>query len=160
MTLDKRLPVFVIEGPNWLCEVEINESNQEYPHEEQAIEAATQAVEAFKGSKPNDTFEVKDPNGEPPYMSIVLYTYLKGSDPAKTCVYIPAHLALGNAGFYKDSFIIFTHFIKHIESQKKAEMDRQNKLEQEIQNFEQLKEDLKKPVRKPRGKRKGDEGKK
>lgn len=143
MVAAKQLPVFVVEGANWTCEVALDEMNADFIHEEQAFEAATKAVETFKGVVRNDTFEVKDPSGEPPYIGLALFTYLKGSDPDKTGIYVPAHVALANGGFYRDSHIIFVNFIKHVEEIKRREATHQQQLEKDIRNFETLQKELK-----------------
>lgn len=100
-THTEELPIYVIHGANWQVEVPIDEFNSQFEPEVQAMEAATQAIEAFKGINEN-IFLKLDEGEEKPFIGPTLLAYLKGENATKGMI-VFTHVILGNAGFYGDS---------------------------------------------------------
>lgn len=144
MTEAPQLPVFVVEGTNWFVEIPIDELNVQFSYENQAYEAATKAVEVFFKIEENDTFRLKDPADETPTIGMALFAYQKDTNPDKTGIIVPAHIALANSGFYKQSHVCQTEFNAYMKEQEEEavkERTHQQELEAQIENFEKLKKE-------------------
>ena len=96
------LPIWVVHGVNWHCEVTLNETDADFDRETQAIEAASKAIWAFKGND-NGFYIVMDTQDEDvPFLGPTMIVHLKGTDPTKG--FFPhTHVILANQGFYNDS---------------------------------------------------------
>lgn len=125
------LPVWVIHGVNWHCEVGLDESNAQFEPEMQAYEAATQALMVFKG-KSNKFFLVVTEGEEVPYLGPTMIAHLKGTDPHKG--FLPlTHVVLANGGFYKESREMEVTLNKELEAIKQDQIkneDAQRRLDE------------------------------
>lgn len=123
-TLNDSLPVYVVNGANWVVEINLDEDDADLNKEEQAIEAATKACEMVNGVlEPNSTFELEK-GSEAPFIGAVILTYLKGTNPDETMEIVKSYVALANGGFYMDSLDAHTAYItetKEIEKQQEIE---------------------------------------
>lgn len=151
------VPVFVVQGANWECDVEINEFNSQFPYETQAYEAAAQAMEVYKGKRTNDTFKMVKKENQPvdpdqdqdkPFIGLALWVYKKGTNEQETGLYVPSHIALADSGFYQDSAIIFASFLKWMEAKNKVTdkpkppiQDAKN-IQDQIKDFEKLRNSI------------------
>ena len=99
-----QLPVYIVSGVNWSCEIAIDEFNAQFEQGLQLMEAATRAVEVFKGVRtpPPELILFPHCQGQKPQMGTVLLVTLKGGDPKRAAV-IYTHVCLANTGFYADS---------------------------------------------------------
>jgi hypothetical protein len=101
MTASDELPVYIVSGPNWECEVLLDEDDASLDKIDQMMEAATKAVEILNGVLPSDNFSIIDKE-EVPYLGSVIQVHLKNTNPNKA-EFIPSFIALANGGFYKES---------------------------------------------------------
>ena len=110
----KELPIWIIHGSNWTCEVPLDEYNAQFDEEAQAYEAASQALMAFKGQ--NDKLSIVIDDGEDvPYLGIIMIAALKGPESKidgiksneqsqlENSRFLPTHIVLANQGFYQES---------------------------------------------------------
>ncbi len=147
-----QLPVYVVMGQNWACEVKLNEEDlvlnitdavidfdedtgeikDVWEYNTLLVEAATKAIEVFEGLKPPDNFELFD-DDEEPYVGGVLYVFLKDSDPDKGS-YIASFIAFGNAGFYKEAQESYELFQKEsAAAQKEYEKEKKAKAKKKLE---------------------------
>jgi len=108
------LPTYIVSGSNWTADVQLDAYNAQFSVEDQKLEAATKAIEAFKGID-NGIFISLNPGEEQPFISTTLVISGEG---LKTRDVILTHELLANAGFYKDSFeaqTLLNHQIKDIQ---------------------------------------------
>jgi hypothetical protein len=98
----KQLPIFIVEGANWKAEVGMDEYNCQFSLEEQALEAATKAIEAFKGIENGVFVRVTNDNENTPFLGPMVRIYVKTENPKNDMVAF-SHIVLGNGGFYSDS---------------------------------------------------------
>ncbi len=133
MTADKQLPIYIVSGINWGVEIQLDEDDSELAPPEQALEAAAKAMEVFFGIREwhkdaeeegdlirHEVLQITD--NEEPTTGAFLAVCLKGEEPEKNTLFIPAHIALADAGFYNESLEI--QFI--IESEMAA-LDKEEK---------------------------------
>jgi len=142
----KELPVYIITSSNWTMEVQMNEYNAQFDIESQIMEAATTAVEVFKGVKEEPPMIMNpDSKDEEPFMGTTLLVLPKGADPDDPAI-IFTHVCFSNAGFYKES----NELEKTLENQlfeiKKKQNIEQEKREQERQESLKMFEALKKQI--------------
>ena len=100
---DQEFPSLIVTGANWTCTVPLDAKNAEHDAAAQALEAATRAVEVFKGLRHEPSIQMMpDYRNEKAALGTILIVHIKGGDPAKyTLVY--SHVCLANAGYYADS---------------------------------------------------------
>jgi hypothetical protein len=99
----KILPVYIVHGSNWHCEVCLDEYNAEFSKDEQYWEAASKAIMAFKGHAPETgPFVVMDNDDDIPFLGHFTLVVSKGSPIAKG-VFLESWMVLANQGFYQDS---------------------------------------------------------
>jgi len=142
MTLDEQLPVYIVEGANWVIEIQLDEDDAQMTVDEQKIEAATKACEIVNGvAEPNPTFEKTD-DSEGAYIGAVLFVYPKEEGPNKEVEkgMIPSFLALANGGFYMDSMDAEKALMQELKAEQEA---RAKDTEKDINNFEKLQKELK-----------------
>lgn len=100
----RQLPLWVVQGTNWICHVPLDEHNAQFASIRQAEESATRAIEQFQGQERGLTLQVE--NGETvPELGGVTLVYPMGSD-SNDGFLIFVHELLANAGFYKASCIV------------------------------------------------------
>jgi hypothetical protein len=99
--MNDELPVYIVAGANWTCTVPMEQDDAEDSKEEQAIEAATKAIEVINGVNKDLEYHINDKENTPSF-GLALMVYLKDTDPEK-CMFVPSFIALGNGGFYEDS---------------------------------------------------------
>jgi hypothetical protein len=145
------LPIFIVAGANWTCEVKLDEDDVTFPLESQMMEAATKAIEVFKGATQSDAFTITS-DEESPYIGVTVHVSPKGGDPEKG-MFVYSHVALANGGFYKDSMKAFSAIKKLATQFEKENKEASTKLNKDIKNFDKMKRDFK--PKKPR-KKKGD----
>jgi hypothetical protein len=135
-----QLPIWVVQGVNFIAKVQTDEYNAQFAPLHQAEEAATRIIEQFKGHDRKIPCEI---SGEQkiPELGGVLLVYLLNSDPQDGFL-LMVHELLANAGFYKDSFAV----------QKLTEetLKENNQTEDDILKIKKTKKEKKKPVKKPR----------
>ena len=100
---DQESPSLIVTGANWTCNVPVDARHAELDPTTQAVEAATRAVEVFKGLRNEPRIEMMaDYKNDSPALGTVLIVHVKGGDAQKfTLVY--THVCLANAGYYADS---------------------------------------------------------
>src|SRR5438045_258850 len=140
MTADKQLPVFVVVGPNWQCEVQLDEDDAEFSHEEQAQEAVTKALEALTGLVENYT--ITKPDDEDVYVDALTLTYLKNSNKEETTEFVKTYEAYANAGLYHHAYAAKNLYDKGSEQMEAAFSDIENVRHAELAALEQLEQDL------------------
>jgi hypothetical protein len=171
-----KLPVFVVEGSNWTCEVEMDIDDADLSLEEQMVEAATKAIESCKGVREGSEVRITD-DGLIPHWGLQLVVYPKGEDPEKSAKAVYTFITLANGGFYMDSaesLAILTMELKKLEEANKAkdaannqasqdtqakneiivaaQEKRKKKLAKEIKDFEQFQKDAKNGFKKKKKK--------
>ena len=103
MTHDEELPIFVVEGANWSCEVLLDEDDFLMELEEQKMESLTKALELIKGVVEPDKYRLVLTDGDVPYIGPLCSVHIKDTNPEKTQSLIPSFIAFANGGFYMDS---------------------------------------------------------
>lgn len=149
MNANDQLPVFVVEGSNWKCEVGLDEDDILFDISEQVVEAATKAIEVFKGVSECSSFQVTN-NEDSPYVGITLLVYPKDSNSDKEGKFVYSYIIFANAGFYIDSIISLKALAKEAERLKH---------ENDLKNFDKIKQKInlkKKGSKKPNPKKRKD----
>jgi len=136
-TIDEQLPVFVVTGPNWTCEIQLDEDDASIPVEEQAIEAITKALETVKQVSELTSIQLSGDDTEA-FIGPVIHSYLKGTNPDEGH-FVASFVALANAGFYKESIVLQAAWIKEFE--KAAKANEENKNAEDLKNFDKLKKE-------------------
>jgi hypothetical protein len=151
------LPVYLVAGANWDCEIQMDPDDAECTRDVQIVEAATKAVEVFKGIIDNDTFKITD-DQESPYLGATLFVQLKGTNPDKG-VFVFSHIALANGGFYKDSFDaynIVAEEARKLDQLAEESQESINNLKEDLKNLDRLERKFKsgKKTKTPKGPKK------
>jgi hypothetical protein len=119
-TLTEQLPVWTIHGSNWQVDVPLTEFNAQFDMETQAMEAATQAMMAYKNL--NAKLQIKLDDGETiPYLGPTMIAHLQGTDPTQGLVPF-THMVLANEGFYKEAYAMRLLFEQQIEAIKQDQI--------------------------------------
>ncbi len=152
-------PTLVVTAANWTMDVPL--PGQFADTVEQAIEAGTRAIEAFKGLRNDLTLRMMpDFKDNDPTIGTILIVHIKGGDcDRQTLVY--SHICLGNAGFYADSIkmhnVLKEQAIKIAAERKKSEEQALINTK-DIALFESMKHEIasknKPKPKKPKGKKK------
>lgn len=109
-----QLPVWIIQGTNWLAEVPLDEYNTQFDNETQAHEAATRVIEYFKMEHENKLSAAATRpviivqflnNTKSPELGGIVMAYLVDTNPHDALL-LYVHELLANGGFYKDSYIV------------------------------------------------------
>jgi hypothetical protein len=139
MNATDELPVYIVHGSNWECEVPLNEYNAQFDADTQAMEAATQAIAAFKG-KENGIFIKLDKDEKEPFIGTALIVHLKGEEPTRGRMPY-THMALANDGFYKDATIMYVKLMEQMQMLAAEELKQQINaiaLQEQLKNFDKL----------------------
>lgn len=139
-----QIPVWVVQGKNWLCEVPLDEHNAQFSSILQAEEAGTRAIEQIKGQ--DRSIEIKSDDKVIDLGGIII-VYPVGMNPKVNSFWLMVHELLANGGYYTDSIKVETETKKFIEEQAKLE-------EQALKELEALDVPEKKKTEKPKAKRK------
>ena len=142
----KELPTYIITSSNWTMEAQMDEFNSNFEIEAQIMEAATIAVEVFKGIKDKPFIKMNaDSINDEPFMGTTVLVHLKGSDPDDSAV-VFTHVCYANMGFYKESLVLQKALEKQIEdiqnTQLEKEAQRKKENDQSMQMFDELKKEL------------------
>lgn len=117
---------WLVRGENWTYEVQTSSQDMMFPLNDQAEEAATKAIEVFKGITPVNNRFILDSGEKDPYISLSLDVYLQNSSK-DVGFSVLSHEALANAGCYKDSWIAYIVYLENlcdlIKEDKKATKD-------------------------------------
>lgn len=153
-----QLPIWIVQGKNWNCEVELDEYNSQFSSVLQAEEAGTRAIEQFKGQ--DRKIELVLQNGKELELGGVVLVYPKGTNPDDGFL-LMVHELLANGAFYPDSIRVEAQTRAVLEQQEKAEQALNPKQEQEQKPVvEEVKEKKPRKPRKPKNKTKNKPSKK
>lgn len=142
MVAPDELPVYIVSGSNWECEVPIDTDDASLPKIEQMMEAATKAIEILKGVTPSDNFRILDHDASP-YLGVMVHVFLKNTNPEKG-QFVSSYIALANGGFYEDS-IAAQQILREQQMQEEGARDNAaKKLVKDLNNFDKLRLQLKK----------------
>lgn len=138
------VPVFVVRGANWTCTVPLDEYNTQFSPLEQAQEAASRAIEAFKGQDYHKLVINLDEGEEEPFLSVTLWAHLKDTDPDKGFLLF-SHELFANGGFYKEALAAETELTKHIKqiaAEQKKSQENYARVQEQIKNFEKFQAEM------------------
>jgi hypothetical protein len=138
------LPVYTVTGANWDCDVQLDPDDAECTREIQVVEAATKAIEVFKGITENESFRITD-DQDAPYLGATVHVRFKGTNPDKG-FFVYSHIALANGGFYKDSFEaykVISDEAKRLDELAKESQENIDNLKEDLKRFDRLKKDVK-----------------
>ncbi len=128
------LPVFIVKGINWICEVQLdeddylNEYNKPFSLEEMAMEAATKSLErllplwrpspedenADRGFGYDNGVEFDLLNDNAPSFGILLAAFPKGMEENEnSAIFVKSYEALANGGYYEISKKMYQDYLKH-----------------------------------------------
>ena len=138
------LPLYIVTGPNWTAEVPLNEFNAQFDKDTQMLEAATQAIEAFKLIR-EDINLVKNPESrnEKLQLGTTVLVHLKGSNP-EAAANILTHVCMGNIGLYGDAKIMEEEFNKQVVAMRQRQRENEEynqKIAKESQTLELMKDE-------------------
>lgn len=151
------LPVWVVQGTNWICNVPLDAYNAQFSSIRQAEESATRAVEQFQGQDKNLVLTMEAGNSVPELGGAIL-VYPLGTDP-KDGFLLFVYEMLGNAGYYPLSKILQKQTEEVMaQNLKEAEAEEAKMLalaEKEVKDFnlKEVKKPKKKTARKPANKK-------
>jgi len=151
------LPLWLVRGTNWTYQVASDPEDLICTLEEQAEEAATKAVEIFKGAvKPNSNFKM-DVEGQEPLLGVVLEVFLLGA-PNDHSYIVYTFIALANGGAYKDSHLAFNALIEEYYKQAKTDKTLNKEMNESLKKYqkEHQKKSIKKPTRRYNKKKKNE----
>jgi hypothetical protein len=139
MVSHEELPVYIITGSNWECEVAVDEDdfNLKLPALDYMVEAVTKSIEIVMGVVSSDNFRILN-HDEAPYVGLMIHVYLKNTNPDKGA-FIPSYLAFANGGFYKES--VHAHQML-LEQQMEAASKNPSKANKKTKNKKKLSKDL------------------
>lgn len=154
-----QLPIWIVQGKNWNCEVELDEYNSQFSSVLQAEEAGTRAIEQFKGQ--DRKIELVLQNGKELELGGVVLVYPKGTNPDDGFL-LMVHELLANGAFYPDSIRVEAQTRAVLEQQEKAEQALVNPKQEQEQKpvVEEVKEKKPRKPRKPKDKTKNKPSKK
>ena len=131
-----QLPVWSVHGVNWHVDVPLTEYNAQFSIEDQAYEAASMALWAFKGND-NGIFIVLDEGESIPFLSSTMIVHIKGTDPSKG--FFPfTHIVLANQGFYNESRkmeILLNQDLEAIKQDQIKNEDAQHRIAEQIKSL-------------------------
>jgi len=154
--------IFIVTGTNFSSEVsfEDGDMNLECGLEQQVYECGSRVIAALNGDNPHNLQIVinNESKGEPPQVGTILLVGFKGQDPHKQFT-IFTHACLADNGLYlkaAEMETLFKRQLAGIKEQAETEKKRSAEREEELKNFDLLKESMLKkpsPPKKPRKKK-------
>jgi hypothetical protein len=102
--LQDAIPSWTVQGTNWACIVPLDAYNAQFSSIRQAEEAATRAIEQFKGQERGIEFVLHTGEKEIKIGGVLL-VYLTGTN-SENGFLLFVHEMFGNAGYYADSIAI------------------------------------------------------
>lgn len=155
------LPTYIVTSANWSANVPIDEYNAQFDLESQIMEAATRAIESFKGLREEPKLNMfPDFRGEEPLLGTTLLVHPEGIDPDEAAV-VFSHMCLGNAGLYPESIAMektLHEQVEEIERMNKAKASQKKKAEASLKKVEEIEDQLEKNAKNPKPKKKKPSG--
>lgn len=164
----KENPIYIITSSNWTMEVPMDEYNSQFDIHSQVIEAATRAIEFFKGCR-EDVKIIMNPDSrdEEAFLGTTVLVHPKGANPDEAAI-VFTHVCLANIGFYKESFLTEELLQKQIaeitkkQEEEEKEKRKMNQLTDSLKDFDSLKKEMEakkkeNKIPKSRKKKKGSE---
>jgi hypothetical protein len=132
-TGNEQINCWIITGTNWSVEIILDAQDSQFDAISQAMEAATHAVEVFKGIRKTPSLQMMPDCApdEKPMIGTVLIAHQKNGDPDKA-ILIYTHVAMSNAGAYSDSIKMQEILKKQaeviLEQRRQEELAKQQKI--------------------------------
>lgn len=144
----KELPTYIITSSNWTMEVPMDDYNSQFDINAQVMEAATRAIEVFRGIKYEGLQITMQPEcqNEEPFLGTTILVHPKGSSSENAAV-VFTHVCLANMGLYKDSNElekILEGQMKQILDEEQKEKEHKNKISNELKKLNSSKKSRKK----------------
>jgi hypothetical protein len=135
----KKENVYIVQFANWRVEVPINDINLTFSTEVQMLEAASRAVECFKGYNRHD-LEVISDNNEELSLGGACLVFKKGTDGVNGSL-IFTGILLANGGYYKDSWDVIQKTDEHLHNTLPQNIPKEfqsEKIQKEIDEYEKI----------------------
>lgn len=151
----ENLPVFLVQGTNFICRVQLDEFNQKFSLERQMEEAATRVIEQFMNQDKGLFIQCDTV----PEIGGAVMVFEENSDPEKGMLLF-CHELLANGGYYKESYKVEQQTKETLDKNLATLIETEIKKEEEKNQFKKsikikpsTSKNLKKSTRKPRKKK-------
>jgi len=95
-----KVPVYIVSGPNWICEVKTSAISAEFSEDFQIMEACTRCIESLCGQQALPILKLLHGN-KPALDSLLLVT--RQDDKPGRCAIIYTWICLANCGLHKEA---------------------------------------------------------